>query len=107
VLFGKCLNVLMNISNSVGEKYNYIEIFFNRVIKNSNLIRNFAYALGSVGNTLRQPEMSVEKLSSNEHLLRLSVVILEKIITFRNVTKEMSESLEIIAKLSDNWVDMD
>lgn len=51
--------------------------------------------------------MSVEKLSSNEHLLKLSVVILEKIITFRNITKEMSDSIEIIAKLSDNWVDLD
>lgn len=47
ILFEKCLNVLMNISNSIGEKYNYIQIFFNRIIKNSNLIRNFLYALSS------------------------------------------------------------
>lgn len=46
-LFQKCLNVLINISTSMGEKYNYIQIFFNRLIKSLNFVRNFVYALSS------------------------------------------------------------
>ena len=98
----------MNISNSIGEKYNYIQIFFNRIIKSSNIIRNFVYALSSkLNNPSSESDIKIEKYYSNDHLLSLSFVILEKIITFRCMTKEMSESLEIIARFSENWVDLD
>ena len=108
ILFEKCLNFLMNISNSIGEKYNYIQIFFNRIIKSSNLIRNFVYALSSrLNNGSSESDMKIEKYYSNDHLLSLSFVILEKVITFRYITKEMSESLEIISRFSENWIDLD
>lgn len=98
----------MNISNSIGEKYNYIQIFFNRIIKSSNLIRNFVYALSSrLNDGSCETDMKIEKYYSNDHLLSLSFVILEKVITFRYMTKEMSESLEVIARFSENWIDLD
>ncbi len=97
---------MINISNSVGEKYNYTEIFFNRVIKSSNLIRNFSYALNSRLNGGSAHLMSIEKLYSNDHLLNLSFILMEKIVTFRYITQEMSESVEIIARLSQNWTDL-
>ena len=74
-LFQKCFNLLINISNCVGEKYNYIEIFFNRLILSSSPIRNFTYAFGSVDS-----QNGIEKYYSNQNLLTLSFIIVEKIL---------------------------
>jgi hypothetical protein len=66
------------------------------------------YALSSrLNDGSSETDMKIEKYYSNDHLLSLSFVILEKVITFRYMTKEMSESLEVIARFSENWIDLD
>jgi hypothetical protein len=78
--FQKSLNLLLNLTNSIGDKYNYIQILFNRIIKSSNMIRNFSYVLKMSKEA--DTELKIEKFYSNNHLLSLSLIIMDKILSF-------------------------
>ncbi len=96
------MNILLNLTNNVGDKNNFIQICFNRLIKSPQMIRNFVYTLNYKKNTIK-----IEKIYSNSHLLSLCLLIVDKIISSKVINKEILDAMSIIANLSENWTDLD